>query len=58
MIDGVDCGIVSGMNEWQRKRKYSEKTCPSAVLSMTDPTGFDQGSNPGRRGEKRTTNLT
>jgi hypothetical protein len=26
------------MNEWQGKLKYSKKTCPSAALSITDPT--------------------
>jgi hypothetical protein len=38
MIDGDDCGGISGMNEWQRTPKYSEITCPSAALSTTDPT--------------------
>jgi hypothetical protein len=38
MIDGDDCGGISGMNEWQEKQEYSEKTCPSAALSTTDPT--------------------
>jgi hypothetical protein len=34
---------------WQGKPKYSEKTCPSATLSTTNPTRHDLGSNPGRR---------
>jgi hypothetical protein len=38
MIDGDDCGAVSGMNEWQAKSKYSEETFPSAALTTTDPT--------------------
>jgi hypothetical protein len=38
--------------DWQRKPKYSEKTCPSATLSTTNPTWRDSGSNPGRRGGK------
>jgi hypothetical protein len=38
MIDGDDCGAVSGMNEWQWKPKYSEETCPCAAASTTDPT--------------------
>jgi hypothetical protein len=38
MIDGDDCGVISGMNEWQGKPKYWEETCPSAALSTTDPT--------------------
>jgi hypothetical protein len=33
-----DCGAIGGMNEWQEKPKYSEKTCPIANLSTTDPT--------------------
>jgi hypothetical protein len=41
---------------WQGKPKYSEKTCPSATLSTTNPTWPDPGSNPGRRGGKPTTN--
>jgi hypothetical protein len=36
-------------NEWQGKPKYSEKTCPSAALSTTNPTWPDPGWNPGRR---------
>jgi hypothetical protein len=38
MIDGDDCGAISGINEWQGKPKYSEKTCTSDALSATDPT--------------------
>jgi hypothetical protein len=38
MIDGDDCGVIDGMNEWQDKRKYPEKTCPSTALSTTNPT--------------------
>jgi hypothetical protein len=30
-IGGMKCG-------WQGKPKYSEKTCPSAILSTTNPT--------------------
>jgi hypothetical protein len=40
----------------QGKPKYSEKICPSANLSTTNPTWPDLGSNPGRRGGKRVTN--
>jgi hypothetical protein len=40
---------------WQGKPKYSEKTCPSAALSTTDPTWPNLGSNPGRRGGKSAT---
>jgi hypothetical protein len=42
--------------DWQGKPKYSEKTCPSATLSTTNPTWPDLGSNPGRRGGKPATN--
>jgi hypothetical protein len=36
--------------DWQGKPKYSEKTCPSATLSITtNPTWPDPGSNSGRR---------
>jgi hypothetical protein len=31
---------------WQGKPKYSEKTCPSATLSTTNPIWPDLGSNP------------
>jgi hypothetical protein len=42
--------------DWQGITKYSEKTCPSATLSTTNPTWPDPGSNPGRRGRKPATN--
>jgi hypothetical protein len=32
---------------WQGKPKYSEKTCHSSILSTTNPTWRDLGSNPG-----------
>jgi hypothetical protein len=38
------------------KPKYSEKTCPSATLSTTNPTWPDLGSNPGHHGGKPATN--
>jgi hypothetical protein len=39
-----------------RETKYSEKTCPSATLSTTDPLQPDPSSNPGRRcGSQRLT---
>jgi hypothetical protein len=40
---------------WQGKQKYSEKTCPSATLSTTNPTWPDLRSNPGRHGGKPAT---
>jgi hypothetical protein len=42
--------------DWQGKPKYSEKTCPSATLSTTNPTCLDLDLNPGRRGGKPATN--
>jgi hypothetical protein len=40
----------------QGNPKYSEKTCPSATLSTTNPTWPDPGLNPRRRGGKPATN--
>jgi hypothetical protein len=42
--------------DWQGKPKYSGKTCPSAILSTTNPRWPDPGSNLGRRGGKPATN--
>jgi hypothetical protein len=42
--------------DWQGKPKYSEKTCPSATLSATNPTRLYLGLNPGRHGGKPATN--
>jgi hypothetical protein len=28
--------IISGINGWQEKPEYSEKTCPVAALFITD----------------------
>jgi hypothetical protein len=44
------------MNAWPGKPKYSEKTSPKTALSPTDPTWFEQGSSPSRRGGKPATN--
>jgi hypothetical protein len=41
---------------WQGKPKYSEKTCPIATLSTTNPTWPDPCANTGRRGGKPATN--
>jgi hypothetical protein len=41
---------------WQDKLKYSEKTCPTATLSTTNPTRSYLVSNPGRRGGRPATN--
>jgi hypothetical protein len=41
---------------WQRKPKYSEKTCPSVILSTTNPTCTELGSNLGCCSGKQATN--
>jgi hypothetical protein len=41
---------------WRWRIWYSEKTCPDATLSTTNPTWPDPGLNPGRRGGKPATN--
>jgi hypothetical protein len=42
-------------NDWQGKLKYSDKTCPSAALSTTNPTCCPD-ANPDRRGVKPASN--
>jgi hypothetical protein len=56
MIGDDNCGEIGVIEDWQRKPKYSEKTCPSATLSTTNPTWLDPGLNPDRRGGKSATN--
>jgi hypothetical protein len=34
--DDYDCGAITGMTMWQRKPKYSEKTCYSSALYTTN----------------------
>jgi hypothetical protein len=51
-----DCGEIGGMKIGRGKPKYSEKACPSATLSTTNPTRLDPGLNQGRRGGKPATN--
>jgi hypothetical protein len=41
---------------WQGKPKYSEKPCPSATVSIINPTCLDLGSTVGCRGGKPVTN--
>jgi hypothetical protein len=36
--DDDDCGANDGMSDWHEILKYSEATCPSAALSITNPT--------------------
>jgi hypothetical protein len=38
MIGDGDCGEIGGMKIVQGKTQYSDKTCPSATLSITNPT--------------------
>jgi hypothetical protein len=56
MIGEDDCGEIWWNQDWQGNPKYSEKTCPSATLSTTNPTRLDPGLNSGRRGGKPATN--
>jgi hypothetical protein len=46
----------SWWNDWQGKPRYSEKTCPRAVLFTTNPTWRDAGSNQGHHGGKQAIN--
>jgi hypothetical protein len=48
-------GLLCRWNDWQGKPKYSEKTCPSATLSTTNPTCCPY-AKPGRRGGKPASN--
>jgi hypothetical protein len=41
---------------WHRKSKYSEKTCPNSTLSTTNLTCLELGSNLDRRGGEPATN--
>jgi hypothetical protein len=36
--DDDECGAVGGMRIGRGNPKYSEKTCPSATLSSSNPT--------------------
>jgi hypothetical protein len=37
-IDEDECGEIDDVNDWQRKLKYTEKTCLSTALSSTNST--------------------
>jgi hypothetical protein len=50
-----DDGEIGGMMIGKGNPNYSEKTCPSAALSTTNPTCYPD-ANPGRRGGKPATN--
>jgi hypothetical protein len=41
--------ICHSFQRTRKNSKYSEKTCPSANLSIIHPIWFDPGSKPGRR---------
>jgi hypothetical protein len=56
MIGDGDREEIGGNEDWQGKPKYSEKTCPSATSSATNPTWLEPGFNPGRRCGKPATN--
>jgi hypothetical protein len=60
MTDYVDdddtCRASGGMSDWQEKRKYSKKTCPSAALSNKGSAYHEPSWIPGLRGGKPATN--
>jgi hypothetical protein len=51
-----ECVAIGGMRIGWEEPKYSEKTCPSATTSTTDPTWPDRSSNPDCHGGKLATN--
>jgi hypothetical protein len=55
---GLLWGLWRTLMDWRLagEPKYSEKNCPSAILSTTNPTWPDPGANPGRRAGKPATN--
>jgi hypothetical protein len=57
MIDADDCGAISGVSEWQRKPKYSEKkTCPVPLCPPQIPHDLTPVSSSGRPGREPTNN--
>jgi hypothetical protein len=54
--DGQWWAWSSRRNALQGKQKSSEKTCPSAALSTTNPRWLGLSSNPDLRGGKPATN--
>jgi hypothetical protein len=44
IIDGDDCGAVSGMNEWQGKPEFSETTAPVPIwpAEITHDSSWDR----------------
>jgi hypothetical protein len=53
--DDDECRAVGGMSG-RENRITRGKTCPSGILSTTNPIQLDPGSNLGRRGGKPATN--
>jgi hypothetical protein len=49
MMDGDDCGAISGMSGWQGKQKYWEQTRSNVALPTTDPTWLELGWNLANR---------
>jgi hypothetical protein len=56
MTDDGDCGAIGGMWIGRGNRCTRRKPAPVLLLSTTNPTWPDPGSNPGRRGGKPATN--
>jgi hypothetical protein len=48
MIDNYECGASSNMNDWQGKRKYSEK--PALHITQETWPGFGRGPKPATNG--------
>jgi hypothetical protein len=48
VIDGDDCGAISGRKEWQVKPKYTEKSWLSIALSTTGGIGLGPGQQDGK----------
>jgi hypothetical protein len=42
MIDGDDCGAISGMNEWQGKPKHSKKPAPVQLCPQQIPHALNR----------------
>jgi hypothetical protein len=50
MIDGDDCGAINGMNEWQKKPKYSEEIWSSEAVhhrSLMTSSGLERAAAVG-----------
>jgi hypothetical protein len=56
LIYADNCIGISETNEWHKKLKYSERTCPSVAPSITDPTRLHPELSTDRRGGTKTAN--